>query len=329
MPTKLKLSDIKIDGGTQPRCQINNDTVSEYAEAIKAGTKLPPITVFFDGSNHWLGDGFHRLFAHQEAGLDEIECNVERGLLRAAILHSVGANHSHGLRRTNADKRRAVETLLKDKEWSKWSDREVAEKCHVTHPFVAEVKRSLSGNVSRCADDKPETRKVERNGKTYEMKTEKISAANQKRAEQKPEAKPEQQPEEEPSKELPVLDEVNQVIPEHLQEVFQARAEFRAMLQVIKGQKSAFEMIGQTKAGVHLVGNSAEFEVARKTLWGIVSETMPHAVCGKCHGDKGKSKGCDACKGRGWLPSRHFKNLTPEFKPGGKHAPATVSAAGC
>ena len=41
MPTKLKLSDIKIDGGTQPRCQINTDTVSEYAEAIKAGvTKL-------------------------------------------------------------------------------------------------------------------------------------------------------------------------------------------------------------------------------------------------------------------------------------------------
>ena len=33
-------------------------------------------------------------------------------------LHSVGANATHGLRRSNADKRRAVVLLLEDEEWS-------------------------------------------------------------------------------------------------------------------------------------------------------------------------------------------------------------------
>lgn len=39
---------------------------------------------------------------------------------REAILFIVGANASHGLRRTNADKRRTVERLLADEEWRGW-----------------------------------------------------------------------------------------------------------------------------------------------------------------------------------------------------------------
>ena len=34
---------------------------------------------------------------------------------------------------TNADKRRAVETLLNDAEWATWSDREIARQCGVHH----------------------------------------------------------------------------------------------------------------------------------------------------------------------------------------------------
>ena len=40
-------------------------------------------------------------------------------------------NADHGKRRSNADKRRAVEMMLKDSEWGKWSDREIAAKCAV------------------------------------------------------------------------------------------------------------------------------------------------------------------------------------------------------
>jgi hypothetical protein len=33
------------------------------------GAKFPPVVVFFDGTNHWLGDGFHRTCAAEVAGL--------------------------------------------------------------------------------------------------------------------------------------------------------------------------------------------------------------------------------------------------------------------
>jgi hypothetical protein len=51
-----------------------------------------------------------------------------------------GGNAIHGLRRTIDDKRREVGILLADAEWSKWSDRKIAEACGVTHPFVAAVR---------------------------------------------------------------------------------------------------------------------------------------------------------------------------------------------
>lgn len=48
-----------------------------------------------------------------------------------------------GERRTNADKRKAVLTLLNDEEWGKWSDREIGRRCCVCHPFVGNVRSSL------------------------------------------------------------------------------------------------------------------------------------------------------------------------------------------
>lgn len=133
---QLAISEIKIDGGTQSRAALNEAVVAEYAEAIQAGASLPPVVVFFDGSAHWLADGFHRFHAHRKAASEAIEADVRAGTKRDAILHSVGANASHGLRRTNEDKRRAVLTLLRDAEWGKWSDNKVAQACGVSVPFV-------------------------------------------------------------------------------------------------------------------------------------------------------------------------------------------------
>jgi len=45
--------------------------------------------------------------------------------------------------RTNADKRKAVTTMLNDAEWAKWSDGAIAKACQVTQPFVSSVRKSL------------------------------------------------------------------------------------------------------------------------------------------------------------------------------------------
>jgi hypothetical protein len=139
----MKITDIRIDGGTQSRAALNEQAVQEYADALLAGDKLPAVSVCFDGSDNWLVDGFHRFHAHRLAGLDEIEAEVCTGTKREAVLLGATSNISHGLRRTNDDKRTAALTLLKDAEWSQWSDNQIAKMIGVSHPFVGSVRASL------------------------------------------------------------------------------------------------------------------------------------------------------------------------------------------
>lgn len=158
----LKIADIRIDGGTQSRVEIDTDVMSEYADAIRAGAKMPPVTVFFDGADHWLADGFHRLLARldlsENPAEEEIDTEIIAGSQRDAILYAVGANASHGMRRSNDDKHRAVGILLADREWSKWSDREIARRCFVSHPLVASIRSSLEELPVTLEDSGPEQR---------------------------------------------------------------------------------------------------------------------------------------------------------------------------
>jgi len=157
----IELSKIRIDGGTQTREKLNEATVKEYIEAINAGATFPPVTLFFDGSAYWLADGFHRYFAAKKAGKKQIHEDITPGTQRDAVLHSLGANTAHGLPRSNKDKQRAVETLLNDPEWSKWSNRAIAEKCVVSHSYVNTLREKVtSGNVSTPSNpeqSKPDT----------------------------------------------------------------------------------------------------------------------------------------------------------------------------
>lgn len=139
---ELLLSKLRLDGGTQPRVALDEETVGEYADAIADGAQMPPLKVMFDGSTYWLYDGFHRFFGHKEAGEAKARCEITQGTRRDAVLASLGANDTHGLRRSNADKRRAVEIALADEEWRELSDREIAKLCHVSHTHVAEVRRA-------------------------------------------------------------------------------------------------------------------------------------------------------------------------------------------
>jgi hypothetical protein len=141
----LPLSDVRTDGGTQPRAEIDEGVVAEYAEAIAGKQPMPPVVVFFDGTHYWLADGFHRHLAHKKAGEPGIRADVRAGTQRDAVLFSCGANHDHGLRRTPADKRRAVHTLLQDEEWGQRSDRWIADAARVGHHLVAKVRESIGG----------------------------------------------------------------------------------------------------------------------------------------------------------------------------------------
>jgi hypothetical protein len=172
---EVPLTRIETDPELQPRAMMNAVTIEEYREAIEHGEKLPPVIVFDDGENFWLADGFHRYEATAQAAIAKIEAEVREGSKRDAILYSVQANATHGLRRSPADKRKAVITLLQDPEWTKWSDREIARKTRTSHTFVAKV-RQQTGNVAS------ERTYEDRHGNVTTMETSGIADANRERA---------------------------------------------------------------------------------------------------------------------------------------------------
>lgn len=173
----LAVSQIRTDGGTQPRVLTNDQTVKEYAERYKAGDAFPPIVVFFDGEYHWLGDGNHRLLAQMvELGRKSVLAEIRKGTRRDALLYAMGANTDHGLRRTNQDKRRAVEVLLTDEEWSQWSNVVIARHTGVGESFVRKVRDELAAAAPSSHGAKMGERTVRRGDSVYTMKTDQIGA---------------------------------------------------------------------------------------------------------------------------------------------------------
>jgi len=66
---ELSLSRIVAHQEVQARVAMNEETIEEYAEAMRNGDKFPPVVVFSDddGASYWLADGFHRFEAAQIA----------------------------------------------------------------------------------------------------------------------------------------------------------------------------------------------------------------------------------------------------------------------
>lgn len=146
---KEEIIDIKLlqlETDVQSRVTITKSVVDEYANAMMVGVQFPPPDVFRSGGKYYLSDGFHRVMATKKIRIGTMKVRIHDGGFRDAILFAVGANATHGIRRTNADKRKAVTTLLTDNKWEAWSDCKIAEVCAVSQTFASKVRRELAQN---------------------------------------------------------------------------------------------------------------------------------------------------------------------------------------
>lgn len=156
----LHLDKIVTSAGTQIRARIDSDTVNEYAEGMQEKNQFPPVVVFHNGSQFILADGFHRVMAANRNGSKSISAEIRKGTKADALRFALGANVAHGLKRTNADKRRSVELALA--EWPNVSDRQIAEICAVSPSSVAEYRGQLS-NLDSSPEPQP---RIGKDGKT-------------------------------------------------------------------------------------------------------------------------------------------------------------------
>lgn len=184
--TTIKIKDIRTDGGTQAREKLDAVTLQRYIALLREAQQeeAAPITVWpfktnievhYDGTDYWPTDGFHRIAACKEVGIDVVEANVSQGTQRDAILQSFSANSDHGLPSSSADKRRAITRMLQDDEWSQWSDREIARRCKATHPTVAAIRAELAEVTGKFTSERTYT---DRHGNQAVMNTVAIGSGN-------------------------------------------------------------------------------------------------------------------------------------------------------
>lgn len=153
---KVAVAELVLEARCQTRAKADNEVIAEYAELYRdqaakmrvspqhAASMLPPIDVFDVKGKHVVVDGFHRVAAAVKAPIAFVEVIVVgRGTLDDAVLRALGANRAHGLRRSNADKRRAVMLAIEHPALKGKSDRAIAETCGVSYALVADVRTEL------------------------------------------------------------------------------------------------------------------------------------------------------------------------------------------
>lgn len=143
---RLRLDSIRLDAGTQTRAHIDDCTVAEYAEAMLRGDRFPPVVVFQNDGESIMADGFHRFRSARRAKLTHILAEIRKGTRKDALRFALGANHKHGLRRSNLDKWRAVEVALT--EFGNLSDHFISDMCGVCQSFVTNLRHQLISEIS-------------------------------------------------------------------------------------------------------------------------------------------------------------------------------------
>ena len=150
MANKIDPKRIRIDCDTQSRVELNEAIIAEYAEAMERGEEFPAILVFFneETDEFVIADGFHRYHAHLRARPnDPILAEQQLGTIEDAQWASLAANKSHGLRRTNADKRNAVRRALLHPHGCQLSNRQIAKHVGVDDKTVAVIRCELESTA--------------------------------------------------------------------------------------------------------------------------------------------------------------------------------------
>ena len=137
----IALNKIRLDGDTQSRESLSGDVVDEYAELIANGVDFPRCEVLFDGTDYWVIDGFHRINAYLKLSKEQIDCVVREGTREDAEWLALAANKTHGLRRSNKDKEKAVRKALSRPNWRSKCNAVIAKHVGVSAPTVAKYRK--------------------------------------------------------------------------------------------------------------------------------------------------------------------------------------------
>jgi hypothetical protein len=316
----ISISDLDRNG-LQTRCALNEQTVVDYAEAMKERAKFPPVKVFCDGEKFYLADGFHRVEAALRFCAKKIKADVSPGGFVDALRYALKANADHGLRRTNEDKRRTLEMAWEHREelfGGEPSHALLAEACGVSESSVRRFREEINPvqrtrltpapKAAKNALPPPPVKRVGVDGKTRTVPQKPSVPPPAPKAKQTPCRKgyyigPD-------GKEHAIgveLDRFNVEIPPKVKGAFTVGAEavknwitrcWEVKNEIERAVKDGFSVSIPQRAIMELDNAYHELNAA-----------LPHCVCRLCQG-----RGCNACAGLGYQTKDQYARNPKEFK---------------
>jgi hypothetical protein len=274
---------------------------------------------YHDGSTYWLADGFHRYHAARKRGEKLLDAQVIKGSRDDARWHAAGANTAHGLKRTVADKQRAVRLALELR--PELSDVAIAKHCGVSDKTVAAQRSKLAGSELPNLN---QTTRVGLDGKTYPARRPEPSAQatespvepsdpwEDSEGEDEPAAAPVKAAAA-PAKPARVTDRKGNEIPTSLRPEYEARTEeARLWIRELSAVEALILDPSARKRYPQIAWH--EVEAAFSRIMGSVRyEALPFAVCPYCDGE---GRGCNHCKELGWIPRGAWNSVPRELAGG-------------
>jgi len=309
----ISIDLITTDAGTQMREALDEDAVSEYAEVWAAGNgdRFPPLDAVSDGAFFWLTDGFHRLAAAIKAGRSSVPVRITPGFLPDAILAAIRSNQLHGVKRTNADKRRAVLALLKLKQAADWSIRQVAEEAGVSHTFASRLKQEVekppepepeqepaakSSDTKPEAEDKPPSNPKRSRPKAASDPFSPSAPDEENEEERGEEPEPKEEPEKEPEPDVQRS--------QFETDILEARSVCRSLKQDMGKLMSRIRGLEEATGLEAVIGSSRAILDHLGHAQSYLAVGTPEAVCPRCAGQH-----CAQCANYGWVNSSRLKEL--------------------
>jgi len=309
-----------ITGGMQTRACIDSNTVTDYAEALKAAegkAGWPPIVVFRDAvARNWLADGFHRVAAGKKAGLEALPAEIRDGTQWDALRYALSANATHGLRRCHKDIARAIRMAyenrldlgLPDVPSAKLIGDLVGVSHHTADRELGKLPGWRDATARTGADGK--TRAVPPRPPSPPPVAPAAPAAAQEPAGGPPVAPGKRSfgPPPTPPPKAVVRDEVGQAVPPELHALWARRQEAQDLLTALSRIRGAVRRYEEAKDPLGCQASYNTLHASLNQAYASLEVFKPYAVCPMCQG----LLGCRLCGGSGLLSKFHWEHCVSE-----------------
>ena len=297
MIKSVPIKDIRIDGNTQQR-PVDDNVVKRYAAMMKEGSAFPPVEIITDGKSNFLYDGFHRVAATIRLNKKYIEANIVNGTQRQAMWLSFSTNKENAFPRQPGTAKEIIKKILRDKEWSKTSQRDIGRHVGCTQKFVWKICEEIKKSAS---DDQSSDRTALSGQKTGIARSKTV---NVKRGESEYEM-------EVPKRK--VLDATGKEVPEHLVKYFERANEYRGLVRQVHAVYKVLKDGKESGDQFYRYIDVSDLTARVNNLKHLIKFGMPYAVCGYCGGDEMNAE-CRACGGSGFVNEGMYKATPRELK---------------